>query len=84
VFRDVTGALGWPTSSTHGLLTTLTGQGFLRLDPERRTYTGGVRAWRSGSLFDQCTHVLLDAICLEIARRRHVSLDEARSQHASE
>jgi len=28
--------------------------------------------------------VLLDAICLEIARRRHVSLDEARSQHASE
>jgi len=37
-----------------------------------------------GSLFDQCTHVLLDAICLEIARRRDVSLDEARSQHASE
>jgi len=37
-----------------------------------------------GSLFDQCTHVLLDAICLEITRRRDITLDEARSQHASE
>lgn len=37
-----------------------------------------------GSLFDQCTHVLLDAVCLEITRRRAVSLDESRGLHASE
>lgn len=37
-----------------------------------------------GSLFDQCTHLLLDAVCLEISRTRAVTLDCARSQHASE
>ncbi len=37
-----------------------------------------------GSLFDQCTHIVLDAICLEIAGRRGVSLDAARAHHASE
>ena len=37
-----------------------------------------------GSLFDQCTHLVLDAVCLQISRRREVSLAEARAQHASE
>jgi 6-phospho-3-hexuloisomerase len=37
-----------------------------------------------GSLFDQCCHVVLDAACLEVSRRRHVSLESSRRQHASE
>lgn len=37
-----------------------------------------------GSLFDQCTHLLLDAVCLEITRRKAVSTDEAQGLHATE
>jgi len=36
-----------------------------------------------GSLFDQCAHVALDAVCLVIARRRGLDNERAREQHAN-
>lgn len=35
------------------------------------------------SLFDQATHVVLDAACLELARRRDVDNDRARGAHSN-
>ena len=36
-----------------------------------------------GSLFDQGTHVVLDAVCLGLARVREVGNDRARATHAN-
>lgn len=36
-----------------------------------------------GSLFDQCAHLALDAVCLAIARRRGFTNDAARQRHAN-
>lgn len=33
------------------------------------------------SLFDQMTHIALDVVCLEVARRRDVDNDRARASH---
>ncbi|WP_062356809.1 6-phospho-3-hexuloisomerase [Herbidospora yilanensis] len=35
------------------------------------------------SLFDQCTHVVLDRLCLELARRHDITDDQARRAHAN-
>lgn len=35
------------------------------------------------SLFDQMTHIVLDAVCLEVARRRHVDNERARANHSN-
>ncbi|WP_214111238.1 6-phospho-3-hexuloisomerase [Acrocarpospora catenulata] len=35
------------------------------------------------SLFDQCAHVVLDCVCLELARRHNVTDDQARRAHAN-
>lgn len=37
-----------------------------------------------GSLFDQCTHLVLDAVCLHLAGLRDIDNDAARTRHASE
>jgi 6-phospho-3-hexuloisomerase len=37
-----------------------------------------------GSLFDQCTHLVLDAVCMDVGQMRSVSLGQARKMHASE
>lgn len=36
-----------------------------------------------GSLFDQCCHIALDGVCLEIARRKDISNDAARGLHTN-
>lgn len=36
-----------------------------------------------GSLFDQCCHIALDAVCLEIARRKDLSNEAARALHTN-
>ena len=36
-----------------------------------------------GSLFDQCAHVALDAVCLIVSRRRGLGNQEARERHAN-
>lgn len=35
------------------------------------------------SLFDQATHVVLDVVCLDLARRRGVDNATARGEHAN-
>jgi 6-phospho-3-hexuloisomerase len=35
------------------------------------------------SLFDQMTHIALDVVCLEVARRRDVDNDRARASHSN-
>lgn len=36
-----------------------------------------------GSLFDQCCHIALDAVCLDIAERKGISNESARQQHTN-
>ncbi|MFJ8257271.1 6-phospho-3-hexuloisomerase [Peribacillus asahii] len=36
-----------------------------------------------GSLFDQCTHILFDGICLEYAARKQVSHEQAFQKHSN-
>ncbi|MFB5282542.1 hypothetical protein [Peribacillus sp. Hz7] len=36
-----------------------------------------------GSLFDQCTHILFDGICLEYASRKQVSHEQAFQKHSN-
>lgn len=36
-----------------------------------------------GSLFDQCSHIALDAVCLAIANRKHISNETARERHTN-
>ena len=36
-----------------------------------------------GSLFDQATHIALDAVCLVIAERKRISNEHARQLHAN-
>jgi IclR family transcriptional regulator, KDG regulon repressor len=47
-FTQVAELLGYPRSSLHGLLRTLTDRGWLRLDPASRRFTLGLRAWQTG------------------------------------
>lgn len=35
------------------------------------------------SLFDQMTHIALDVVCLEVARRRDIDNDRARASHSN-
>ena len=36
-----------------------------------------------GSLFDQCCHIALDAVCLHIANRKDITNEAARKQHTN-
>ena len=36
-----------------------------------------------GSLFDQCSHIALDAICLQIANSKHIDNETARERHSN-
>jgi DNA-binding IclR family transcriptional regulator len=47
-FTQVAEMLGYPRSSLHGLLRTMTARGWLRLDPATRRFTLGLRAWEAG------------------------------------
>jgi DNA-binding IclR family transcriptional regulator len=50
-FTQVAEMLGYPRSSLHGLLRTLTDRGWLRLDPGSRRFTLGLRAWEAGNAY---------------------------------
>jgi DNA-binding IclR family transcriptional regulator len=50
-FTQVAELLGYPRSSLHGLLRTLTDRGWLRLDPASRRFTLGLRAWEAGKAY---------------------------------
>ncbi|HVL26085.1 MAG TPA: helix-turn-helix domain-containing protein, partial [Thermomicrobiales bacterium] len=48
VFSDLARHLSLPKSSLHGLLMVLTERGYVAFDPERRTYSLGIRVWEAG------------------------------------
>lgn len=50
-FTEVAAKLGYPRSSLHGLLRTLTGRGWLSLDPVTRRFSLGLRAWEAGHAY---------------------------------
>jgi DNA-binding IclR family transcriptional regulator len=50
-FTQVAEVLGYPRSSLHGLLRTLTDRGWLRLDPRTRRFSLGLRAWEAGQSY---------------------------------
>ena len=47
-FSRLSDELGYPRSSLHGLLATLTELGWVELEPRTRTYSVGIRAWEAG------------------------------------
>lgn len=51
VFSRLADELGYPRSSLHGLLGTLTEMGWVELDPRTRTYSLGIRAWEAGRAY---------------------------------
>jgi DNA-binding IclR family transcriptional regulator len=50
-FVEMTELLGYPRSSLHGLLRTLTDRSWLELDPNTRRYSLGIRAWQAGQTY---------------------------------
>src|SRR5450759_3410937 len=50
-FTDICSELGWPKSSTHGLLATLQSRGFLDLNESDRRYSIGIRTWEVGQAY---------------------------------
>lgn len=50
-FAAIADELGYPRSSLHGLLRTLTERGWLELDPTTRHYRLGIRTWEAGSTY---------------------------------
>ncbi len=50
-FTGLAVSLGFPRSSLHGLLTTLTDSGWLRYDELARSYTLGIRALEAGNAY---------------------------------
>jgi DNA-binding IclR family transcriptional regulator len=50
-FAELADELGYPRSSLHGLLATLTDMGWVELDERTRTYGLGLRAWEAGRAY---------------------------------
>jgi DNA-binding IclR family transcriptional regulator len=50
-FTQVAAKLGYPRSSLHGLLRTLTAHGWLQLDPGSRRFSLGLRAFEAGNAY---------------------------------
>lgn len=50
-FGKLVDELGYPRSSLHGLLATLTEMGWVELDEDSRTYSLGIRAWEAGRAY---------------------------------
>lgn len=50
-FGYIADALGYPRSSLHGLLRTLTDRGWVEFDPGSRRYALGIRTWESGNAY---------------------------------
>ena len=73
-FPEITAELGWPKSSSHALLQTMTRRGYLSLDEVTRQYTLGLRVWEAGQAYN-----LYDALvrqALPVMQRIVDDLDE--------
>jgi IclR family transcriptional regulator, KDG regulon repressor len=51
-FVEITAELGWPKSSSHALLQTMTRRGYLSLDEATRRFTLGLRVWEAGQAYN--------------------------------
>jgi len=82
-FTQVAELLGYPRSSLHGLLRTLTDRGWLRLDPATRRFTLGLRAWQAGVAhrpaveLERTTRPVVDQLQSTLDGRVHVSVPDA-------
>lgn len=70
-FSQIAAGLGYPRSSLHGLLATLTEMAWVEFDPRKRTYTLGLRAWEAG-------HAYLRA--LDLAERTLPLMERVRDE----
>ena len=68
-FGEIADALGYPRSSLHGLLRTMSEGGWLELDPLTRRYLLGIRNWEAGNAY-------LRAI--DLAERAHPHMQRVR------
>ena len=50
-FGEIADILGYPRSSLHGLLRTLTHRGWVEFDPTTRRYALGIRTWEAGNVY---------------------------------
>jgi DNA-binding IclR family transcriptional regulator len=50
-FGEIADALRYPRSSLHGLLWTMSDEGWLELDPTTRRYALGIRSWEAGNAY---------------------------------
>jgi DNA-binding IclR family transcriptional regulator len=50
-FSDLARQQHLPKSSLHGLLAVLTDRGYVTFDPQRRTYSLGIRVWEAGQAY---------------------------------
>jgi DNA-binding IclR family transcriptional regulator len=83
-FTQVAEVLGYPRSSLHGLLRTLTDRGWLRLDPATRRFSLGLRAWQTGVAYHPAVDLqrtaapVVDELGMALDGAVHVSvLDDA-------
>ncbi len=72
-FTQVAERLGYPRSSLHGLLRTLTDRGWLRLDPTSRRFSLGLRAWETGMGHQPA--LALAGATKPVVQRLHSTLD---------
>lgn len=72
-FTQVAELLGYPRSSLHGLLRTLTDRGWLRLDPATRRFSLGLRAWQTGIAYRPA--VELQRSATPVVDELHAALD---------
>ncbi|MGH2533137.1 MAG: IclR family transcriptional regulator [Thermomicrobiales bacterium] len=61
-FGELARAHRFPKSSLHGLLNVLTTRGYVTLDPDRRTYSLGIRAWEAGQAYLRHRDVVREAL----------------------
>lgn len=50
-FNNILTGLGWPRSSTHGLLQTLQRTGWIEHDPQKKLFSLGLKAWQIGQRY---------------------------------
>src|SRR2546421_3914390 len=72
--RELSGHLGWARSTTHVLLSTLAGEGFLKQSPDRR-YRLGWTIFELGSVF--LSGLELREVALPVMRRLNQRFNEA-------
>jgi DNA-binding IclR family transcriptional regulator len=61
-FSDISTSLGWPKSSTHGVLKTMERRGYLSRDQETRRYRLGIRTWEAGQAYRLHDDLVLHAL----------------------